>query len=35
MLSALILAFLGVPDETIVEDYALSGGGHGAICSST
>ncbi len=24
MLSALILAFLGVPDETIVEDYALS-----------
>ena len=25
MLSALILAFLGVPDETIVEDYALSG----------
>jgi protein-tyrosine phosphatase len=25
VLSALILAFLGVPDETIVEDYALSG----------
>ena len=25
MLSALILAFFGVPDETIVEDYALSG----------
>ena len=25
MLSALVLAFLGVPDETIVEDYALSG----------
>jgi protein-tyrosine phosphatase len=24
VLSALILAFLGVPDETIVEDYALS-----------
>ena len=24
MLSALLLAFLGVPDETIVEDYALS-----------
>jgi protein-tyrosine phosphatase len=25
VLSALVLAFLGVPDETIVEDYALSG----------
>jgi protein-tyrosine phosphatase len=25
VLSALILAFFGVPDETIVEDYALSG----------
>ena len=25
MLAALILAFLGVPDETIVADYALSG----------
>lgn len=25
VLSALILGFLGVPDETIVEDYALSG----------
>jgi protein-tyrosine phosphatase len=25
VLSALILAFLGVPDETIVDDYALSG----------
>ncbi len=25
VLSALILAFLGIPDETIVEDYALSG----------
>jgi protein-tyrosine phosphatase len=25
VLSALILAFLGVPDEVIVEDYALSG----------
>ena len=24
VLSALVLAFLGVPDETIVEDYALS-----------
>ena len=24
MLSALVLAFLGVPDETIVEDYTLS-----------
>ena len=24
VLSALILAFVGVPDETIVEDYALS-----------
>ena len=26
VLSALILAFLGVPDETIVEDYALERG---------
>ncbi len=25
VLSALLLAFLGVPDETIVDDYALSG----------
>ena len=25
VLAALILAFLGVPDETIVEDYHLSG----------
>ncbi len=24
MLSALVLGFVGVPDETIVEDYALS-----------
>ena len=30
VLSALVLAFLGVPDETIVDDYALSGAGHGA-----
>jgi protein-tyrosine phosphatase len=25
VISALVLAFLGVPDEIIVEDYALSG----------
>ncbi len=30
VLSALVLAFLGVPDETIVEDYALSVERHGA-----
>ncbi len=29
VLSALLLAFLGVPDELIVEDYAPERGGHG------
>ncbi len=31
VLSALILAFLGVPDETIVEDYALSAAAMGDL----
>jgi len=31
VLSALILAFLGVPDETIVEDYALSAAAMGHL----
>lgn len=31
VLSALILAFLGVPDETIVADYALSGAAMGHL----
>jgi protein-tyrosine phosphatase len=31
VLSALILAFLGVPDATIVEDYALSGAAMGRL----
>ena len=31
VLSALILAFLGVPDETIVEDYALSAAAMGRL----
>jgi protein-tyrosine phosphatase len=31
VLSALVLAFLGVPDETIVEDYALSAAAMGNL----
>ena len=31
VLSALVLAFLGVPDETIVEDYALSAAAMGRL----
>ena len=31
VLSALVLAFLGVPDETIVEDYALSAPAMGSL----
>jgi protein-tyrosine phosphatase len=31
VLSALLLAFLGVPDETIVEDYALSAAAMGRL----
>jgi protein-tyrosine phosphatase len=31
VLSALLLAFLGVPDETIIEDYALSAAAMGRL----